>query len=236
MKNWVWVFHKADFAHLGSVRCWPNLLAAETAAEIWLRVPIRQAELEHAFRVLPAWRTYQEDAQGLLFPLGQKTPERNLPLLNWVPIADYIPVEMPLAALPAPLEQQYTLKLVPSAVYRPGAALKLSWAVWQQYAETAPAIRLEALQFALADKGEVLVLGTPLPPLQGEELWRSDDVLLPSAYDVEWPIVVHLLQQKENAQGTFLLLFDQNGNWQKIAKDCLVKASRSGIRGSKPRI
>ena len=132
-----------------------------------------------------------------------------------------------------PISQRYILQLLPSTEYHPGVALKVKLADWQVYAETAPEIRLSALRFALSAAGDVLVMGEPLPPLPGIEYWLRDSILLPAAYDLEWPLVAGLFNQRENSKGSYFLLFEKDGNWQKIEKRCFVPASRAGIRQSK---
>jgi hypothetical protein len=236
MENWVLVFKQSDLPHLAAVRCWPGLYAAETETEVWLRCPLLHADLDQPLRALPAMHTYRQDAQGLLFPLGGSTPVAKLPALDWQPMKKFIPVELPGAALPAQLAQQYALQLLPSSEYHPGAALKVKLADWQAYAETAPEIRLAALRFALSATGDVLVMGEPLPPLPGVEYWLRDSILLPAAYDLEWPLVAELFNQRENGKGTCFLIFEKDGSWQKIEKRCFVPASRAGIRRNHPNL
>ncbi len=233
MENWVLIFKKCDLPYLATVRCWSGMYAAEIEDEVWLRCPMLHADLDQALRALPAMHSYRQDAQGLLFPLGGNTPVSKLPALDWQPMKQFIPVELPGSALPAQLTQQYTLHLLPAAEYHPGAALKVKLADWQAYAETAPEIRLSALHFALSAGEDVLVMGEPLPPLPGEEYWLRGSILLPAAYDLEWPLLAQLFNQRENGKGTFFLLFEKDGNWQKIEKRCFVPASRAGIRQSK---
>ncbi|WP_373550305.1 hypothetical protein [Haliscomenobacter sp.] len=230
MENWVLVFKKSDLPHLAAVRCWPGLYAAETETEVWLRCPLLHADLDQPLRALPAMHTYRQDAQGLLFPLSGSTPVSKLPALDWLPMQQFIPIELPGSALPAQLTQQYALRLLPSMEYHSGAALKLKLDDWQTYADTAPEIRLSALRFALSAAGDVLVMGEPLPPLPGEEYWLRESILLPAAYDLEWPLLAQLFNQQENSKGMHFLLFEKDGNWQKIEKQCFVPATRAGIR------
>ena len=230
------VFKKTDLPHLATVRCWPGMSAAETESEVWLRCPMLHADMDQALRALPAMYSYRQGAQGLLFPLGGSTPVAKLPELDWLPMKQFIPVELPGSALPAQLTQQYTLQLLPSSEYHSGAALKVKLADWQVYAETAPEIRLSPLHFALSATGDVLVMGEPLPPLPGVEYWLRDSILLPGAYDLEWPLVADLFNHRENSKGSYFLLFEKDGNWQKIEKRCFVPASRAGIRRSHPNL
>ena len=233
MENWVLTFKKSDLPHLAAVRCWPGMSAAETETEVWLRCPMQHADLDQALRALPAMYSYRQDAQGLLFPMGGSTPVSKLPELDWLPMKQFILVELPGAALPAQLTQDYALQLLPSSEYHSGAALKVKLADWQAYAETAPEIRLAALHFALSATGDVLVMGEPLPPLPGVEYWLRGSILLTAAYDLEWPLLADLFNQRENSKGSYFMLFEKDGSWQKIEKRCFVPASRAGIRQSK---
>lgn len=230
MKNWVMVLQKSDLGQLGKIRCWPGMKAAEYEGKLWLRCLMLEAELDEVLRCLPALYTYREDAQGLLFREGQATPSARLPQLNWMPLTAFIPVEMPTAALPARPPASYPVELMPTAEAQHGVALKISLEQWQQYAEAAPAIRLEGLRFALSEAGEVLVMGEPLPPISGEEFWQRESILLPGGYDFEWPIVGQLMEMRENAEGKNYLVFDREGNWGKIEKRYFVPATRAGIR------
>jgi len=233
MKNWVLVLQKSDLTQLGKIRCWLGMQIAQNGQELWLRCPMRKAELDEALRRLPALYTYREDAQGLLFQAGRSTPSSRLPLLNWVPLTEYLPVELPVAALPAHLPTPHLLQLLPTAEVQDSVALKISLEQWQLYAETAPAIRMECLRFALSGAGEVLVMGEPLPPIPGQEYWLQESILLPAGYDFEWAIVAQLLQMRENSEGKYYLVFNHEGNWQKIEKQYFVPATRAGIRLSK---
>lgn len=230
MKNWVLVLQKSDLPQLGKIRCWQGMQAAKQNAELWLRCPMLEVELDEALRCLPALYTYREDAQGLLFREGQATPSARLPQLNWMPLMEFLPVELPTAALPAMLPAPYPVELVPTTEAQPGVALKIKLEQWQQYAETAPAIRLDCLRFAFSEADEVLVMGEPLPPIPGEEFWQRESILLPAGYDFEWPIIGELLEMRENAEGKSYLVFNRDGNWGKIEKRYFIPATRAGIR------
>jgi hypothetical protein len=230
MTQRVLILAAADREILGSVRHLPGLQAAEAAGQLWLRGLPVAGELPLAVRGLPAVAAYSLDAQGRLFPPGQLTPTAQLPALAWLPIREFVPLELPTAALPAQGAPTYRVQLTPSARAEAGVALLTTLETWQAYAETAPEIRLQSLRFAVAADQRVLLLGTPLPPISGQEYWLSEGLLLPAGFDFEAPLLAPLLAQKLNPVGEDVLLFAADGSWERVPKAHLLPVTRSAVR------
>jgi len=230
MTERVLVLAGADLTCLGGVRNLPGLQVAEASGQLWLRGLPPTGEQPLAVRALPAHTAYTLDAQGRLFPAGSATPVARLPELSWQAIQSFVPLEMPTAALPAQGALPYRPRLLASNRAEPGAGLLTTLAAWQAYAESAPEIRLQPLRFAVAADGRVLLLGTPLPPLPGQELWQQESLLLPAGFDLEAPLLGPLLAQKLNPANDGLVLLGEDGSWEKVALDNLVPATRSAVR------
>ncbi len=230
MTERVLVLAAADRDTLGAVRAVPGLQVAGAAGQLWLRGLPASGELPLAVRALPATAVYALDAAGRLFPAGSRTPTAQLPALAWQPIREFLPLEMPTAALPGQAAPRYRVRLVPSARAEAGAALLTTLAAWREYADGAPEIRLTRLRFAVADDRRVLLLGTPLPPIIGQELWLREGLLLPAGFDVEAPLLAPLLARQLNPAGDALLLFAADGSWERILNEELVPATRSAVR------
>jgi hypothetical protein len=219
-----------DQAALGAVRAVPGLQVAAEAGHLWLRGLPATGELPLAVRTLPATAMYTLDEQNRLFPTGQLTPTGRLPALTWQPIRVFLPLEIPTAALPAQAASAYQVKLVPSARATRGAALLTTLDAWLAYAEIAPEIRLQGLRFAVSSEARVLLLGTPLPPIAGQEQWLMEDILLPAGFDFEAPFLATLVARQLNATGADLLLFAANGSWERVPQAHLVPATRGAVR------
>ncbi len=224
------VLAAADRPTLGAARHLPGLQAAEVAGQLWLRGLPATGELPLAVRALPAVQSYEADAQGRLFAAGQRTPTALLPVLAWRPIAEFVPLEIPTAALPAQATPRYQVRLVPSGRARAGAALLTTLAAWHAYAEAAPESRLHPLRFAASAEGRVLVLGSPLPPLASPEYWQQGSLLLPAGFDFEAALLGPLLAQQLQAEAEALLLFSPDGSWERVPLAHLVPATRSAVR------
>lgn len=231
MSESVLVLSAAHRAALGAVRTLPGLQVAEASGgELWLRAPTTAAELPPAVRALPATARYALGAESQLFEFGRLTPTRRLPMLRWQPIAEFLPLEVPTAALPGQGAPTYRPRLVPATKAAVGAALLCRLTAWLAYAESAPASRLQPLRFAAAADGRVLVLGTPLPTLAGQEHWQRERLLLPAGFDLEAPLLAPLLPACLGAAPADLLLFAPDGSWELLPAAHLLPATRAAVR------
>ena len=216
---------------LGTVRDQPGLSAApDEAGQLWLRGLPATGPLPLALRQLPALASYEADGEGRLFPAGRPTPTGRLPPLAWLPLAAFIPLEMPTAALPGHRPAPIAVRLIPSAAPRPGAALLTTLASLKGYVETAPAVRLAGLRFAVAAQQQALIVGTPLPSIPGQEYWVSAGLLLPAGFDFEVPLVAKLLASQRPGTAVEVLLFFPDGPYEVIPAAQLHPVSRSAVR------
>lgn len=224
------VLAEAQRATLGTVRAQPGLrAAADAAGQLWLRGLPATGLLPLALRQLPALASYAADAEGRLFPKDKPTPTGRLPHLAWQPLAAFSSLEIPTAALPGQPPAPVPIRLVSSAQVQPGAALLTTLAALAGYAETAPAVRLAGLRFAVSARGQALLLGTPLPPLPGQEYWSSAGLLLPAGFDFEVPLVAALLAGQRAAADDVLLFFS-DGRYEAIVAAHLHPVTRSAVR------
>ena len=231
MTEHVLVLAVADREALGRVRHLPGLEVAEAAGQLWLRGLPATGELPLPVRGLPAVAVYVVDNEGRLFATGQRTPTARLPAgLVWQPIRAFVPLELPTAALPAQGAPAYRVRLGASARAEAGVGLLTDLAAWHAYADTAPEIRLRALRFAVAADGRVLLLGTPLPPLPGQELWQHAGLLLPAGFDLAAPLLAPLLRQKLQAAADDVLLFAADGSWERVPGAAILPVTRSAVR------
>jgi hypothetical protein len=233
MAEWVIKMQQKDADSLGAVRCIDDLLVAVEGAYIWLKgsgaVTLPGSRLQQ----LPVLHTYQADENNLLFIPGGLTPVGVLKELQWQPLREFIKVQPPVAAMSGVLQHTIRVQLVVSGRQQKGKALLTSLLHWKQYAEAAPLSRLAALQFAVAENGDVLITGHPLPPLPGKEYWETNDILVPAGYDFETGLLPSFIDKKFNAGKDAILVFDTKGNWQRIDKSCFVEGKRSAVRLTK---
>ncbi|MBT1686774.1 hypothetical protein [Dawidia soli] len=227
MKEYVFTLRPTDAPALATVRHLPRLQAAGDGTWLWLRI---DGPADKAVWQLPAQQRYMADADGVLFPIGHVTPTGKLPTLAWQKLTDFMPVAPPVSALPGVVQARYTVRLVPSSNDHESAALLVPFDVWRDYVVTAPSARLARLCFAVSERHEALILGTPLPPLPGQTCWRQHDLVLPAGFDFEAPFLGALTARRLNPQHDAIIYLDTAGHWQRILHTQFVAASRSAVR------
>jgi len=231
MPEYIFKMEKRNGESLGSVRCMDGLQVAEEDDHIWLKAQ-GLSELSVELMQLPVKSTYIKDEYDNLFIPGKLTPEEVLREMSWQPLTGYIKVESPVAALPGIINQKIEIRLVSSIKERKGKALLTSLSLWKHYAETAPGTRLSALKFAVSENNEVLIIGTPLPPLPGTEFWDAGNILIPSGYDLEVDLMKDFIQRKLNEHNSSFVVFDSESRYQLIDKNFFVAAKRSAVRST----
>lgn len=230
MQEWIFKISKKDKLSLGSVRTLPGLRAAEAGAWIWLRGLPADVKPALPVRRLPIVVSYHLDAEGRLFPIGRQTPVGRLPELAWAPLSAFLPLEVPVSAMPAKVEVAYEARLIVTDLEQETSVLITDRSSWKTYAETASAARLRLLRFAVSEGGRVLVIGTPPPPLPGKPYWARGALLLPAGYDLELPVIAPVLEEKLAPEGEALLLFAPDGHWERVPRSGIVSARRGAIR------
>jgi hypothetical protein len=227
------VMREVDKPALGAVRCHPGLRAALHNEQIWIRGIAAAATGDRSLSQLPVLHTYLLDGENRLFPAGGLTPVARLSVLDWISLHEFIGLELPASALPGIVSQKLAISLVQAGLEIKAAALMTTLERWQQYGLNAPLARLERLRFAVSEKGEALIIGTPLPPLPGRTYTLQDDIFLPAGYAFNPPGIHRIIHSAQNHNGDGHLLFEVDGSCQWIPSSYCVPATRSAIRMTK---
>jgi hypothetical protein len=236
MKEFVVVLFEKNRDALAEIRTLPKLAAAvfeeNEAAQIWLRGIFEKERLPSDIQKLPIIQYFILN-NGLLFPINGTTPVGKLPNLTWQLLTDFITIEVPKSALPAVVDVKTGVRLVVSEQEQRGVALLTDFKTWFNYVETAPEIRLNQLKFAVSERGEVVVLGDILPPINGQQFWQDEQILLPCGKAFEWSITARLLAKKYKLTKRALLLFDDYSETklpQRIDLEDFMNCTRSAVR------
>lgn len=234
MRYILFKLHERDIASLGNIRCLNSVFAAKDGNDIWIRVVDTNTAIDGKLKQLPVKSTFTLDEKNQLFLPDAVTPVAILKEMEWIPINEFIPVEAPVSNLPGKTNHKIDIKLVPSTVERRGNALLTTLNTWKEYAESAPAVRLAVLKFAMSATNEVLVIGNPLPSLPGKEYWLQNNILLPCGYEFEVPFVNTFLNNNILSGNKGVILFNTNNEWQLIDESLFVEAKRSAVRLTNP--
>lgn len=230
MQEYVLQMNQTNSEALANVRLVPGLRVAVNGNTLWVRGIAWPDGLDKTIWQLPAANVYQLDETGLLFTRNSRVPVAKLPDLKWTALQQYVPVEPPVSAIKGETHEKIDLKLLPAVKQQTGIALLTTLQHWKAYAEMAPQARLKRLKFAVSGSGDVLITGTPLPAIPGKEYWLNHGMLLPCGYDFEYSVLAALLPQQLNLTNGDTVIFDTNGNRQKIEAGNFVSATRSAVR------
>lgn len=220
----------ADKEYLGAVRHWENLKIGFDEETLWLKdlTPVQIDSLE--IKSLPCKIVfYSSGAQ--LFLKGSRLPHQNIPSLLWTPIERGLPVRLPAFNHNYfGLKEKAAIKLQRSDEEKEPYALLTRLNDLQQYIESAPAVRLWGLRWAVVDDGYAMILGGPLLPVQGDAFWRSDDFLFPAGYDLAFPVLGSTLQGLLNPQSDGWIVWNKEGGYWKMNKETLSPLSIASVR------
>ncbi|BAV07991.1 hypothetical protein SAMN05421788_103334 [Filimonas lacunae] len=233
-----WLLHLAlpHRHYLGRIRHWDNLSIAEEGEHCWVKDFTPQQLDSTAVKSIPFITIYYCKQQQL-FPAGKLVPVQSMPAgLHWQPIAKGLGVTLPgFNHNYFGIQQSIPVTLVPSQLERQAYAMLVKLEVLQAYIETAPAVRLQPLQWIILDNHTACVIGVPLLPVQGEVLWKDERFLLPVGYDFEWRILSEVISSNMKDHYNWVL-WQKEGSWLPIAPQQLQPLTISSFRLSMQRI
>ncbi|MEW6158746.1 MAG: hypothetical protein AB1813_15075 [Verrucomicrobiota bacterium] len=227
--RWAICLHKEDAACLGALRLFPGIEAAAEDHCLWVRGARVEEPLDRLLRGLPAVARFEWLPHDRLRRIDRHIPYESFPNLRWQTLKALLPVVLPSASSPATPPPPVSLRLVRSAEESESALLLTSFELWKTFARNAPKVRLDRLQFALNDRGEVLVLGKPLPPLPGRQFARHGNIAVPSGFLWQPAVSAEVLARRLALPSEALALWFEDGTITQVHFEQFVPAQRSAI-------
>ncbi len=220
--------HKDDLA---CIRHWQNLKLATADGWCWVKDFTAAQQDAVELKTLPYKNVFYLHGHQL-FPAGSLLPVSNLPGgLLWTPIETALPVGVPdLNHNFFGIQDEVPVRLVPAEQEWQPVALVADMDVLENYIIHAPAIRLQQLAWALLVPGRALVAGTPLLPVQGTTYWLCHDMLLPTGYHFEWPVLAKTIAHHIDPGGSYWILWDAAGGYSLVPRASLQQLSISSFR------
>lgn len=218
---------------LAQIRHWGHLKIGIEGDTLWVKDMNSTEAASARVRSIPFISIYHMK-EGLLFPEGSLLPSRKIPALLWTPIEQALPLVLPaLNHNFFGLEQKIALRLVPSSEERDAAAMLTSLQTLNVYMETAPAVRLEGIQWCFVAPGnQALLSGFPLLPVTGTALWQSGDMLLPCGYEPEFPFLSGDICKKIQDGSNAFICWITPAQYILIPRQHLKPLTRSSFRKS----
>lgn len=215
---------------LGRVRSRADLSIGETAEHLWVRIESSTDEpLDGDLLSLPAV-CFAVLEDGQLIERGLRVPLGHLPAADWVSIAEWMTIRIEAPALAAQAPPPVRLQMEPSPDPQTTGVLVTSCEKWEQYVQTAPQIRLNPLSFAQNSDRQVVIRGTPLPPISGTYFVESDGVAVAAGWRWTPPVAANVVARLLQVAGEDLALLYADGTWERIGGEQFVPASRVAVR------
>jgi hypothetical protein len=204
---------------------------------VWLRGPMLDEARETIVRRFPGADRFTVVGQSDLVAAGSIVPSAVVPKGPWQAYRRAVHVVFPAASFPTAAAKVRTspanrasIRLERAATYVAPTAIVTNAADFLGYANGVSQIRLKRWTFAVSESNRVLVRGTPLPAVPGEQFVEFSGLLIPAGGQWIPAVDARTLRRALGINETDLALFDSNGTWRRIAAESLVAATRSAVR------
>ncbi len=212
------------------LRSMAGVEACLTSEHLWIRGAGKGEALEKTLRMLPGAERFEVAAEGQLQPVGTRVPHGRLPDGPWAALAECLGIELPVAGLAGRISRRTPLVLVRSCQAEEAKVLITAFETWEEYAVTAPQVRLDRWQFAVAADKRALVRGQPLPPLPGQRWLEREGIAVPAGWKWSPPVEPAVVRCLLGLEGHDLALLHPDGTWEKIPAAGLERVCRSAVR------
>ena len=212
---------------------------------VWFRLHGPIANLQTVMAAMPGSRWNLRD--GRLFRLHCRVPDGRLPQLDWRPVDQWVQVELPSINVAAkfPQASRRPLRLIRGGYETPSTAMLTSIANLARWAEGAPDERLRSLRWVVRKQSptvsravvhadpeavECLILGSPLPPLEGRFFVTRDRILVPAGHQWLPEASTADVRQVFGLNATDWLIWESTDQYSVIDNALLATVTRGSIR------
>lgn len=223
-------------AALGRLRTRSGIDAAADADGVWLRIAEQDEQLAAELSGVTLAACFEVDDENRLLPLGGRVPVARLPQLAWRPLAEFIAVSLPIAALGGRLPDRVPIGLVRTERVQQPNVLVTTVDELVEYVASAPEVRLQGGRFAACAAGRAVVQIDPLLPLPGERFVAQDGVAIPAGWAVAPAVPAAILAKSLRLLAGDLAILSSQGAVEVITEDQFVRLTRSAVRATRERI
>lgn len=219
----------AEAASVAPLRAVPGIEVAETLSHLWLRGNPSQT-LEVLLRGLPAEGRFEWIKPSQLRPLSSRIPSVRFPDAPWLPIRDWCQVALPIAAWPAPNPRPIPLKWIRGGMPRESELLETTFSALLNWAQDAPKIRCHRLRFAVRSREQILVWGSPLPPIDGRHYVVQGRIASPSGWRWDPELPPESIELWLRAGADSLILLHPDSTFVRIHQEQFVPVTPSALK------
>lgn len=229
---WALRLDRSDAGALAELRLSEGIEVTECNGELWLRGRRCDDALARALRRLPATTRYEWLASDRLREIKQRIPAHQLPPAEWLPLASWLTIAPPLAALPAMATDAVKIRLVRSSEELEPDLLLTTLHSFHAYVQDAAEIRLRPLRFAASADGDVLIQGTPLPPVSGKRFVSHGRIAVPVGFHWAPAVPADVLARRLGVGDGTLVLWRDNVTLTRLGTEQFLPVTRSAMRAT----
>jgi hypothetical protein len=233
--NGAWAIRlaKADAAAAVALRQTRGVEVAETDDSLWLRGQEANEKLECSLKCLPAIERFERLGDDRLRPLESRIAALRFPPLQWQAIEEWSSVQLPVAALPGAAPWPCFLRLARTGKEEKANLLCTRFDAWASFVLNSSTLRLAGLRHAISASRQVIVWGTPLPPVPGRRYVEQEGIAIPAGFCWSPLVSREVLQQVLRVAEDSLVIWHEDGSLLRLHSEQLVGASRSGTRAAR---
>lgn len=223
-----WRLKRQDALRLGRVRHRMELQICEAEGYVWARAANLIDASWTELSGLPAVE-FLVLVDGQLIERGSQVPQGYLPDGPWLPIAEWMQVDLAVPALGAK-PTKVSVQFARSSDIEEPNLLLASFVKWHTYAVSAPQVRLDRLAFAVNDAGGAVIRGEPLPPLKGTRFVERGGVAIEAGWTWQPRVTAEVMAAAMGLADGEVALVRADGCWDRLADTDFVQASRAAVR------
>jgi MoxR-vWA-beta-propeller ternary system domain bpX2 len=231
-ESWAICIALEDAASLAPLRQMAGVEVGEAGEAIWLRGKQGDEKLHAKLSALPARARYEWLNSNELRQINQRIPGGRLPTLRWQPLDAWLHVQIPIAAMAGEQPNPVPLRLVRSTHEQEPDLLLANLDEMERFASTAARVRLERLQFAANENGQVLVRGRPLPSVSGRRFVLHAGVAVPAGFSWEPHVASVVLARRFAVSDDALVIWNEDESITRLHSEQFVPLSRSALRAT----
>lgn len=216
---------------LGRLRSTPGVSIGIDQQTLWIRGDQLDDRLSRQLRSIPdAERFRVLEGGGQLAYWDESVPREFVPDVVWRPLVEWMELRLPVPAFVAEVQETVSVSLVRAQEVQEANWMMTEWGLWRDYAIPASQIRLNRWSFAVSSAHEVIVRGTPLPPIPGRRFIERQGIAILSGWRTDPPLQPNSLRAIWKVSQSDIVIWNPDRSPELISESAFVRATRSAIR------
>lgn len=212
-----------------TLRIWSHLKLAVDENLIWIRgFTQKEIDSQSVLRIPMIERYFLKGSHLVAF--GNSLPAMVEPSLLWSPIQRGLKIQLPKENFNFfGVKQTFKITIVPSQESKITDAALVDLTILEKYLETAPKVRLKNLEWTIIENNKALILGGPLLPIKGKDLYQMSCFLIPSGWKLEYEKFSKVFKQALGESEEYWYLINENSKISKLRKSDFNSLSKGSL-------